>query len=392
MIKMANFSIYLFLIFSVFFPSIFCVENPSKSSNDLDVNTSFSKFLSHFYPFSIKENSEEWKKRKEIFEENIESIKIHNNKKSSYKIGINKYSASTKEEKKKMLGKRIDMENEFKKYQKHVINDHSFEMKPVSELPIEVDWRKKGLATAAKDQGHCGSCFAFAASEMLESYLMQSTGYLFNLSPQQGASCAPNPEHCGGSGGCEGGTAEIIFDYIAGGGAMSQEYQYGYVSYDGSNHECITEGIVPTVTIEGYTWLEGNNYTELMNAVAQVGPISIGVDASEWHNYQSGVFNGCNQENPDVNHAVVLMGYGVDEESGEKYWLVRNSWSPTYGEHGYIRLYRDDNESENCGIQKNPQDNDACEGDHKPRKVCGTCGILAGSSYLRGVQLYSNSN
>lgn len=61
--------------------------------------------------------------------------------------------------------------------------------------------------------------------------------------------------------------------------------------------------------------------------------------------------------------------------------------SPSYGEGGYIRVYRAEDESEVCGIQLNPQDNDACEGDHKPRKVCGTCGILSGSSYLRDVQL-----
>jgi hypothetical protein len=61
--------------------------------------------------------------------------------------------------------------------------------------------------------------------------------------------------------------------------------------------------------------------------------------------------------------------------------------SPSYGEGGYIRVYRAEDESEVCGIQLNPQDNDACEGDHKPRKVCGTCGILSGSSYLRNVEL-----
>ena len=78
----------------------------------------------------------------------------------------------------------------------------------------------------------------------------------------------------------------------------------------------------------------GNNYTALLNAVATVGPISINVDASTWHAYESGVFSGCNQASPDVNHVVVTVGYGVAEDGKTKYWLVRNSWNPSWGEKG----------------------------------------------------------
>lgn len=353
-------------------------------------NFNFVSFMKVHHP-NVREGSSEFIERQELFATELKKIEEHNNDKNSqsYKLGINKFSASYPQEKRKVLGRLAEVEAAHKPERNH-IKERNFEMKPVSELPSIVDWRSTGMATATKDQGHCGSCFAFAAAEMLESYLYMSSGLLYNLSPQMGASCTPNPEHCGGSGGCSGGTAEIIFDDLAnGGGIMAQEYQYGYVSYDGSDHTCNTTDIVPTLTVEGYHMLTEGSYDEMMNAVAQVGPISIGVDASEWHNYAGGVFNGCNQKNPDVNHAVVLYGYGQDEETGEKYWLIRNSWSPSFGEKGYIRIHRDDNEAENCGIQLNVQDNDACEGDFKPRKVCGTCGILSGSSYLQGVKLYA---
>ena len=79
-----------------------------------------------------------------------------------------------------------------------------------------------------------------------------------------------------------------------------------------------------------------------MNAVARIGPMDVSVDASTWSAYDSGIFNGCNQKNPDSDHAVVLMGYG--SENGQGYWLVRNSWSPNWGENGYIRLHRGDDE------------------------------------------------
>ena len=102
----------------------------------------------------------------------------------------------------------------------------------------------------------------------------------------------------------------------------------------------------PKATIDGYVALPTNNYTMLMNAVASVGPVAISVDAG-WGAYEGGIYDGCNQANPDIDHAVVLVGYG--EENGSKYWLVRNSWSPSWGEKGYIRLARHDDEQELCG-------------------------------------------
>ncbi len=191
--------------------------------------------------------------------------------------------------------------------------------------------------------------------------------------------CAPNPNHCGGSGGCNGATAELAFEYVTGSKGLWQEYQYGYTSYYGVDSACITPVNKPVATINGYVQLPTNDYKSLMNAVAKIGPIAVSVDASTWHSYTSGIFDGCNQTNPDINHAVVLVGYG--EENGKKYWIVRNSWSPSYGEKGYIRVARVDTEQQRCGSDITPQDGVACEGDNEPEKVCGTCGILFDSAY-----------
>jgi cathepsin L len=107
-------------------------------------------------------------------------------------------------------------------------------------------------------------------------------------------------------------------------------------------------------TIDGYVVLPENNYTALMNAVATVGPVAISVDASAWAAYESGIFNGCNQVNPDMDHAVVLVGYG--EENGQKYWLVKNSWSTSWGLNGYVKIARSDstNDAGICGIAMMP--------------------------------------
>jgi len=196
--------------------------------------------------------------------------------------------------------------------------------------------------------------------------------------------CAPNVEHCGGVGGCEGSTAELAFEYLSGSEGMYEEFQYSYTSYYGVDEECkLSPGDTsPVATIDGYVKLPDNNYTAVMNAIAQVGPLAINVDASTWHAYAGGVFNGCDQETPDVNHVVVMVGYG-EEADGTKYWLVRNSWSPAWGEQGYIKLLRkDQQEEEVCGSDVTPTDGVECEGsEDTPVTVCGTCGAIYDSSY-----------
>jgi cathepsin L len=252
-------------------------------------------------------------------------------------------------------------------------------MKNVSALPKSVDWREADIVTAVKDQGHCGSCWAFASTAVIESHVAKSTGLLFDLSVQQMAMCAPNPNHCGGTGGCAGSTAEIAFDYVTKSDGLYQEYQYSYSSYYGKDYECTIPTGNPVATINGYVQLPENNYAALMNAVAELGPMAISVDASAWSAYESGVFDGCNQKNPDIDHAVTLVGYG--SEGGKDFWLVRNSWSPAWGVQGYIKVLRTSDEEGRCGSDITPQDGTACEGDDEPVKVCGTCGILYDSAY-----------
>lgn len=341
----------------------------------------FDQFVSDFnHKFSPEEHST----RKEIFTQELARVIKHNQGKVDWKETITATSAYTHQEKKARLGRSKGVHQAHQP--KHRIPlPKDFKLEAVSSLPKAVDWRNTpNVVTSVKDQGHCGSCWAFAASAVLESHVALATGLLYDLSPQQIAMCAPNPNSCGGSGGCNGATAEIAFDYVAGMSGILEEYQLGYSAYQGQNSACGFEssGATPVATITGYVQLPENNYTSLMNAIAKVGPIAVSVDASNWHSYAGGIFNGCNQEQPDINHAVTLVGYG--EENGQKYWTVRNSWSPSYGELGYIRVARDDADESNCGTDITPQDGSACAGETDPVKVCGTCGILYDSSYPTG--------
>lgn len=104
----------------------------------------------------------------------------------------------------------------------------------------------------------------------------------------------------------------------------------------------------PEVALDGYAKLPSNSYEDLLSAVANIGPIAVAVDASTWHEYESGVFSGCSYtENINVNHVVVVEGYGTDKDLGD-YWLVRNSWGTNFGESGYIRIARES--VTQCGI------------------------------------------
>jgi len=343
------------------------------------VSYTFEKFVTDFN-FLWKEGSEEWMTRRGYFLHELERIIAHNALNKPWKETVNKFSAMSPSERKAFTGRSKGASKQHKpKFDTSLPTD--FIMRPVSELPSRVDWREAGIVSPVKDQGYCGSCWAFASTAVLESHVAKASGLLFDFSVEQIAFCAPNPESCGGTGGCYGSTAELAFTYLANSTGLYQEYQLGYSGYGGVQGACRTPVGSPKAGIKGYVQLPQNNYTALMNAVATVGPIAVSVDASAW-SYSSGIFSGCNAVNPDIDHAVVLMGYG--EEAGQKYWLVRNSWSPTWGEKGYIRIARSDDDDLNCGSDITPQDGYACSGDNEPIKVCGTCGILSDSSYPSG--------
>jgi len=252
-------------------------------------------------------------------------------------------------------------------------------------LPERVDWREKGVVTPAKDQGQCGSCWTFASTEALESSVALATGHLMTLSEQQILDCTPNPKHCGGTGGCQGGIVQIAYDKINEYGGLSGEWQYPYLSYTGTDQKCafLPAMVESRSSYRGkiaYNELPINDAQSLMAAVASLGPVAVSVDASEWHLYQGGVFDACNQDKPDIDHAVVLVGYGTDDAEGD-YWLVRNSWGAGWGEDGYIRVRRTSDESSRCGVDSTPKDGVACDGDPPKQTVCGTCGILTDSVF-----------
>jgi len=325
----------------------------------------------------------EYLARKRIFDSRLVSIKAHNADTSkTWKEGVNHMSDWYPAELKNLFGLKKSLlysskANHTETYPPNAINP--------SALPKHVDWREKGVISAVKDQGQCGSCWTFGTAETIESHWALKHKQLTDLSEQQILDCTPNPNHCGGTGGCSGGTPELAYAMIINQGGLSTEWMYPYISYFGSNYNChFDSGVtIPLAKLTGYHVLPSNKLTPVLQTLATTGPLAVNVDASAWAFYETGVFDGCNQTNPDIDHVVQLVGYGTDPTYGD-YWLVRNSWSPTWGEDGYIRLRR--TATPRCGVDLNPQDGTGCNGGPSQVTVCGTCAILYAVSYPAIVQ------
>lgn len=207
---------------------------------------------------------------------------------------------------------------------------------PYTGAETLVDWSGK-LTTAVKDQGYCGSCWAFSAAEQIESDAMRTLNLNLVLSPEQITQCDTT------SSGCNGGWTEHAFNYVKKAGGIETNSDYPYTSYQGVTGSCHADSSKYKVTVDSYTTVSGE--TNMANYVKATGPLSVCVDASSWNSYKGGIMTSCGQR---VDHCVQAVG--VDTASGG-YWKVRNSWGTSWGESGYIRLAYGKN---TCDITNDP--------------------------------------
>lgn len=321
--------------------------------------------------------------RRRVFEENKAMVMAHNAGTHSWTMTLNHMADWTHEERQRLNGGRSTaMINAKQRLTSIKASVHPKVSLADNPIPFSMDWRNRipQVISAVKDQGMCGDCWAQAATESIESLEAIVNGNLFTLSNEQITSCTPNPDKCGGTGGCNGATAELAFDYVHGAGGIAEEWTYPFTSYYGDTGNCTDSKKRPLYAqLAGFMKLPANHQETVMAVVAGTGPLAVNVDATNWHFYNSGVFDGCAYNaSIDINHVVQLVGYGQDLTFG-KYWLVRNSWSATFGEHGYIRLKRDD--VAQCGTDNTPADGVACAPYPSSQNVCGQCGILFDTSF-----------
>nr|KYP68548.1 Thiol protease SEN102 family [Cajanus cajan] len=282
-------------------------------------------------------DSSEKELKYQIFKENVQRIEAFNNAGNKpYKLGINQFADLTNEE--------FKARNRFKGHMCSTITKTpTFKYEHVTAVPASLDWRKKGAVTPIKDQGECGSCWAFSAVAATEGITKLSTGKLVSLSEQELVDCDTK----GVDQGCEGGLMDDAFKFILKNKGLTTESIYPYKGVDG---KCNTKAVGKhAASIKGYEDVPANSESALLKAVANQ-PVSVAIDASgfEFQFYSGGVFNGSSC-GINLDHGVTAVGYGSN--NGTKYWLIKNSWGVKWGEQGYIRMQRDVAAKEGlCGI------------------------------------------
>ncbi|KAM3728864.1 Cathepsin L-like [Dirofilaria immitis] len=210
-----------------------------------------------------------------------------------------------------------------------------YKYNPRDRLPREVDWRNKGVITPIKNQGECGSCYAFATTAALEAfYKMKTNGRLFDLSPQNVVDCTLRY----GNNGCKSGFMGNVFEYAMQYG-IAAENDYPYV---GDVQRCRWNKQIGIVKDNGYVYIEPGDEKALQHAVANYGPVVVGISGSKraFRFYKSGIFSHNNCGRGD--HAVLVVGYGTDRANND-YWIIKNSWGTTWGDEGYAYMARNQN-------------------------------------------------
>jgi len=278
--------------------------------------------------------------RRATWEDNLKLVQEHNLKadlgEHSYWLNMNKFADMTNAEfVKTMNGYDMSMKGQREQHR------HEFVRNPNVNLPDTVDWRTQGYVTEVKDQGQCGSCWAFSTTGSLEGQHFKQTGKLVSLSEQNLVDCSGSY----GNQGCNGGLMDQAFEYIKDNKGVDTETSYPYEAVD---DKCRFTTANVGATDTGFTDIKSKDESALQEAVATVGPISVAIDASHasFQLYHHGIYNEIFCSQIRLDHGVLAVGYGND--SGKDYWLVKNSWGEGWGDSGYIKMTR--NKRNQCGI------------------------------------------
>jgi hypothetical protein len=251
--------------------------------------------------------------RERIFIENLAKIHAHNsNEFRTYDMGLNQFSGMTTEE----FGQT---------YLGTIVAESSNDIESVDDAQVgDVDWTTQGAVTGVKNQGQCGSCWAFSATGALEGLSKVGLGALESFSEQQLVDCSGSY----GNQACNGGLMDNAFKYVKDHGILHEdEYPYKAVKQTCSKN-------AGPFKIGGFVDIK--NCNDLASALTG-RPVAIAVDATNWSPYKSGVFNNCKTS---LNHGVLLVGVS------DQYWKVKNSWGTSWGESGFVRLAR----GNTCGM------------------------------------------
>jgi cathepsin L len=277
--------------------------------------------------------AEEFQTRFNIWKANFDYVRETNKKNLTFTVAVNQFADLTNQEF-NSLYKGLAKINKIPMMTHTVV--------PSPSLPANVDWRTKGVVTQVKNQGQCGSCWSFSSTGSIEGAHAIATGSLVSLSEQNLVDCSTAQ----GNMGCNGGLMDYAFQYVIQNNGIDTEASYPYTA-TGPN-QCQFNPANVGATIRNYQDIPSGSESSLQEKVANVGPISVAIDASHqsFQFYSGGVYYEPNCSPTQLDHGVLAVGYGTYQ--GSAYWLVKNSWGAGWGLSGYIMMSR--NKNNNCGI------------------------------------------
>jgi C1A family cysteine protease len=283
---------------------------------------------------------------------NDKYIETINSANLSYSLGHNQFSGMNQEEFSAYMGFKENAEDiqsgAFLRGSTVPETEYEFEL-DLTGLPASVDWRTKNVVGAIRDQAQCGSCWAFSGTSTVESAVAIKTGTLYDLSEQESVSCTTLKNGYTNLG-CNGGNYNVLWNYAKDNGGLCTEDSYPYTSGTGNTGTCLTTcKPVSAAKVASYVKVTPYSDSALMTALT-IGPVSIALEADtrSFQLYNSGIYSdytGCGGANPQLDHAVVLVGYG--SSNGVDYYIMRNSWGTTWGDQtdgnvnkGYMMMAR----------------------------------------------------
>jgi cathepsin L len=276
---------------------------------------------------------EEHNYRLGVYKKNLEFIEDHNRQNLGFVVAMNHFGDLTSEEFAAFyLGttKNVSMDTQY---------ENAYEHNPMFELADSVDWRTKGAVTSIKNQGQCGSCWAFSTTGSTEGAWAIKKGKLVSLSEQNLVDCSKQ------NSGCNGGLMDAAFKYIISNKGIDTEDSYKYTARGGT---CKFSPSNIGATLTSFKDVSKGSESGLASALQSVGPVSVAIDASRssFQFYHSGVYYEKTCSSSQLDHGVLAVGYGT--QSGSDYYIVKNSWGTSWGMSGYILMSR--NKQNNCGI------------------------------------------
>ncbi|XP_030373502.1 putative cysteine proteinase CG12163 isoform X1 [Scaptodrosophila lebanonensis] len=322
------------------------VEWAEKKSHKKHNHHALDKVDHLFHKFQIKygrryANTMERQMRMRIFRQNLKTIaELNENEMGSAKYGITEFADMTSTEYKQRTGLWQRDEGKATGGAPAVVADYP------GEVPKEFDWRQKNAVTQVKNQGQCGSCWAFSVTGNIEGLYSLKTGDLQEFSEQELLDCDSVDSAC------NGGLPDNAYKAIKDIGGLEYESEYPYLA---KKKQCHFNKTLAHVKVSGFVDLPHGNETAMQHWLLNNGPISIGINANAMQFYRGGVSHPwkvlCQKSNLD--HGVLVVGYGVSDypnfHKTLPYWIVKNSWGPRWGEQGYYRVYRGDN---TCGVSE----------------------------------------